>query len=170
MFKIIGADGKEYGPVSAETLRQWMAEGRANSETRVLPEGGTEWKKLGELSEFTIPTAVAPVQPTPGPGPIRPLPAAVPRTNPLAITGLICGIISMTIGLCCYGLPFNIVGIICSAIALVQIKNDPQREGGHGIALAGLVLSILSLVFAGLMVIVYFTMGTSRLFRHMHRF
>jgi len=172
MYKIIGADGKEYGPVSLETLRQWMAEGRANSETKVLPEGATEWRKAGELPELTQPTPAAPAQPAtlpPGPGPISPPPTA-PRTNPLAITGLILGIISMTVGLCCYGLPFNVAGIICSAVAMVQIKNDPQRESGHGIALAGLVLSILSLVFAGLMLIFYFSFGTSRLFRHMHRF
>ena len=27
MYKIIGADGKEYGPISLEVLRQWIAEG-----------------------------------------------------------------------------------------------------------------------------------------------
>ena len=41
MYKIIGADGKEYGPITSEQLRQWMAEGRANLQTRVLPEGAT---------------------------------------------------------------------------------------------------------------------------------
>jgi hypothetical protein len=52
MYKVIGADGKEYEPVNAEQLRQWIAEGRANAQTRVLPEGETIWKTLGELSEF----------------------------------------------------------------------------------------------------------------------
>ena len=28
MYKIIGADGKEYGPISAEQLRQWLNEDR----------------------------------------------------------------------------------------------------------------------------------------------
>jgi hypothetical protein len=41
MYKIIGADGKEYGPVSTEQLRQWLTEGRVNNQTRVLAEGGT---------------------------------------------------------------------------------------------------------------------------------
>ena len=52
MYKMMGADGKEYGPISADQLRQWIAEGRANAQTRVLAEGATEWKTLAELPEF----------------------------------------------------------------------------------------------------------------------
>ena len=52
MYKIIGADGKEYGPVTAEQLRQWITEGRANAQTRVQADGETEWKTMGELPEF----------------------------------------------------------------------------------------------------------------------
>lgn len=52
MYKIIGGDGKEYGPVAAEQLRQWIREGRANARTQALPVGGGEWKPLGELPEF----------------------------------------------------------------------------------------------------------------------
>jgi uncharacterized membrane protein len=52
MYKIIGADGKEYGPVTAEQLRDWIAQGRANAQTKALAEGITDWKALGELPEF----------------------------------------------------------------------------------------------------------------------
>ena len=52
MYKIIGADGKEYGPVTAEQLRQWIAEGRANSRTKVQPEGSADWKTIADLPEF----------------------------------------------------------------------------------------------------------------------
>lgn len=52
MFKIIGADGKEYGPVTAEQLRQWIAENRANAQTPVQAEGAARWQRLGELPEF----------------------------------------------------------------------------------------------------------------------
>ena len=69
MYKIIGADQKEYGPVTAEQLRQWLAEGRVNAQTQVLPEGATEWKRIGDLPEFAATT--------PTPGPIQPaMPAA----------------------------------------------------------------------------------------------
>src|SRR5580704_16973820 len=53
MYKIIGADGREYGPVTVEQIQQWIREGRANVQTKVRPEGGTEWKALGELPEFS---------------------------------------------------------------------------------------------------------------------
>jgi hypothetical protein len=52
MYKIIGADGKEYGPVSAEQLKQWILEGRANSQTKVQAEGNSEWLLLGSIPEF----------------------------------------------------------------------------------------------------------------------
>src|SRR5258706_10389878 len=60
MYKIIGADGKEYGPITTEQLRQWIAEGRANPQTKVLLEGTTEWKTLSEYPEFASPMPGAP--------------------------------------------------------------------------------------------------------------
>jgi TM2 domain-containing membrane protein YozV len=52
MYRIIGADGQSYGPVSAEQLKRWLAENRVNGLTQVLAEGATEWKPLGALPEF----------------------------------------------------------------------------------------------------------------------
>jgi hypothetical protein len=52
MFKIIGADGREYGPVSNDQLRQWIQESRANAQTRVQAEGAADWVTLGELTGF----------------------------------------------------------------------------------------------------------------------
>ena len=52
MYKIIGADQKEYGPVTAEQLRQWLAEGRVNAQTSVWAEGSTEWKPFAAFPEF----------------------------------------------------------------------------------------------------------------------
>ena len=52
MYKIIGADGRTYGPATVEQLRQWIAEGRANAQTQTLADGATEWKALGALPEF----------------------------------------------------------------------------------------------------------------------
>jgi hypothetical protein len=52
MYRIIGADGKPYGPVSAEELRQWVREGRASGRTQVQTEGATTWQPLAALPEF----------------------------------------------------------------------------------------------------------------------
>lgn len=54
MYKIIGADQKEYGPISAEQIRQWIAEGRVNAHTQTCLEGTQEWKPLGMFPEFGL--------------------------------------------------------------------------------------------------------------------
>jgi hypothetical protein len=145
MYRIIGVDGKEYGPVSADQLRQWITQGRVNSATPVLAQGAAEWKTLGVLPEFSLLFAGSPQAGAP-------FPAAVPvtcKSSALAVTSLILGAISMTFGLCCcYGLPFNITGLIFSIIALSQIKNNPERYDGKGMAIAGLVLCLLSFAVA----------------------
>jgi hypothetical protein len=51
-YKIIGADQMEYGPVSAEQVRQWIGERRVDSETKLQAEGSGEWKQLAEVPEF----------------------------------------------------------------------------------------------------------------------
>ena len=52
LYKIIGGDGKEYGPISADQLRQWVAENRANGQTQIRLEGEMEWKPLSAYAEF----------------------------------------------------------------------------------------------------------------------
>lgn len=81
MYKVIGADGKEYGPVSAEQLRQWIAEGRANAQTQAQLAGSTEWKPLGQWPEFADLSGTAP-GPTNAPG--VPPPLAPPNAESLA--------------------------------------------------------------------------------------
>ena len=63
MYRIIGADGVEYGPVGSEQVRQWIIEGRVNAYTRARPDIGSEWVQLGSLSEFAnmLPGAEPPV-------------------------------------------------------------------------------------------------------------
>jgi len=54
MFTIIGADGKEYGPVSADQVKGWVEAGRANGQSRVKREGTSEWKSLAEIPELAV--------------------------------------------------------------------------------------------------------------------
>jgi hypothetical protein len=84
MYRIIGADGKEYGPITAEQLRQWMAEGRANFQTMVQLEGTPGFKPLGEYAEFAGPVPGA--APTPPPS-LAPAPAALPGAGIPAAAG-----------------------------------------------------------------------------------
>jgi hypothetical protein len=82
MYRIIGADGKEYGPIPVEQLRQWLAEGRANAQTKVRAEGSTEWRMLSELPEFAAAAAGAP--PAIGPTPAVPAMPFSTATSPAA--------------------------------------------------------------------------------------
>ena len=52
MFTILGADGKEYGPVTAGKMHEWIAGGRANLQSKARRSGETEWKTLGDFPEF----------------------------------------------------------------------------------------------------------------------
>ena len=143
MYKIIGADGREYGPVGAGQLRQWIAEGRANGQTQALAPGATEWKPLGALPEFAGQFA-APVPPLRGPLPGASPAGGAPRSNSFATAGLIFGILSVTCCWCCC--PFGILGLVCSLIGLSQINRQPERYTGRSLAITGLILSAASLV------------------------
>lgn len=140
MYKIIGNDGKTYGPVAADQIREWIAQGRVENRTAVLPAGAVEWTFLGLLPEF------APHFPGPPPVITPPKQSAVStnNNNSFATAGFICGILSCV---CCCGCPFNILGLVFSIIALVQINGQVQKQAGWGLALAGLICSAASLLF-----------------------
>jgi hypothetical protein len=76
MYRIIGVDGKEYGPVSADQLRKWIAEGRVNLQTRIKPEGAMEWQPLSSFPDLVPPTGITPPPPPPGFIPAAPIPAS----------------------------------------------------------------------------------------------
>jgi hypothetical protein len=75
MFTILGADGKEYGPVPAGKIHEWINGGRANLSTKAKRADEGVWKTLGEFAEFSAPPAPpAPAEP--------PVPPAVPAGSP----------------------------------------------------------------------------------------
>lgn len=123
MYKILGADQNEYGPVSADELRKWIAEGRVVANTMVRLDGTTEWKTAASLPElaalFTSTAAAA-------------APASAPaKTSGLAIASLVLGLLGCT----------SLFGLICGIIALVKIGKSQGRLGGKGLAIAGVCIS-----------------------------
>lgn len=79
MIRILGGDGKEYGPVTIEQLRRWIAEGRATLDTRARREGEDGWQRLGDFPEFNAQPA------EPVPGFVPPIPqASLPSAQPVA--------------------------------------------------------------------------------------
>ena len=144
MYKLLGADQKEYGPVSADQIRAWIAQGRANARTQVQAIGSTDWKPLAEFPEFA--DALQPAAPAAAP----PLPAAgaqpgaaPPKTSGLAIASLVLG----CLGLLTCGIT-SMVGLVLGIIALVRINKSQGRTGGQGIALAGMIVSAAFLLLA----------------------
>jgi len=140
-YRIVGADGRTYGPVELEQIRRWLAEGRVESRTPVHVEGASNWVTLAALPELAAPFAASP----PAIGAVSVNPASARGTNGYATAGLICSLLAWTC--CCCG-PFNLLGLIFSIIALVQIKNQPQPQEGRLFAIIGLVLSAANLLFA----------------------
>jgi len=67
MYKIIGADGKEYGPVSAELLRDWIQQGRVSLQTQARLEGNTDWRPLSGFPEFSTSQGLPPLMSAPSP-------------------------------------------------------------------------------------------------------
>ena len=142
MYRIIGGDQKEYGPVRAEEVRGWIKQRRLNANSLVRSEGATDWKPLSSLPEFSgalasmVPATVVTAQTI----------VQAPRNNAMAIAGLVCGILSWLAMCCCYGIPFNVLGIVFSAVALTQLRRDREGQGGRAMAIAGLALSIVQIV------------------------
>lgn len=80
MFTIIGGDGKEYGPATAEQIRSWITAGRANLETKAKAAGSDEWRRLGDYPEFA---AATPTTPGFAPIPDAPTPATPVSSEPI---------------------------------------------------------------------------------------
>jgi len=167
-YFIIGGDGKEYGPKPDSEVREWIAEGRLNAQSEIRRQSDANWTVLGDLPEFAndlfgaTPSALQPLPPAPAAPAAQPYPQTYPQysaqaqsgTNGMAIAGMVMGILSL-VAICCYGFPFNLLGIIFSAIGLSQIKKSNPRQSGKGMAIAGLICSILSfLIYAALLVVV----------------
>ena len=136
-YRIIGADGRTYGPVELEQIRRWLVEGRADNRTPVYAEGASNWTYLGSLPELAPQFA----GPPPTIGAVRP---AARGTNGFATAGLVCGVLAWT---CCCCPPFNLLGLIFSIIALVQINSQSEPQEGRLFAIIGLILSAASLFF-----------------------
>jgi hypothetical protein len=152
-YTIIGHDQKQYGSVTEGQLRQWIADGRVNAQTRVQAEGATEWKSLSEIPEF----AAALISSAP-----PPLSSAMPTTataapqkmSGMAVTSLVLGIL----GIVTCGITVLLsapIGLILGAIAMNKIGKSQGQLRGKGLALAGIITSgvafLLIPIFAAMM-------------------
>jgi hypothetical protein len=140
MYKIMGADQTEYGPVASDQVRQWITQGRANGQTLASFEG-TPWKPLSTFPEFAdilrtaVPPPFQPAMATQYPG---------AQTNVLAVTGLILCIV----GTCCS--PLSLVGLVLCVIGLSQIQKNPHLyTTGKIVPIIGIIVALLDIVLLG---------------------
>src|SRR5271169_659344 len=137
MYKIIGSDQKEYGPVGVEDLRQWIREGRANAQSRVRVEGGAaDWQPLSAFPELA---ALLTSRPPEAPPPFFPMSERVyapEKTNGMAMAGFVFSLLSLPC--CCCGL-LPLLGLIFSILGLVQTIRYPHQRGRE-LAIAGIVI------------------------------
>jgi hypothetical protein len=156
MFKIIGADQKEYGPVSADELRQWIAEGRANGQTLVQVEGGA-WQPLSAIPGFApqLPQAPAPLAASTPPPFTAGADASSARqqvSGPaigLMVTGVLGGLGSLL------GLLWNLLGL-GAGFAGADLRGNPELEhlvtlltGTLGTIVQLLILGVSCFIFYG---------------------
>jgi prepilin-type processing-associated H-X9-DG protein len=145
MFKIIGSDGKEYGPVATEKLREWLRQGRINGQTKVQPEGSADWRSLRDVAEFAADLA-GPAASTPGALP--PPPTGPVQGSKMAVWSLVLGIL----GFFTFGLT-AVAGLVLGIVALVKIKGSQGGLTGSGKATAGIVTSGIALFFVPIIAI-----------------
>ena len=116
MYKIIGADGQQYGPVDLEQMKRWMAENRVRTDTLVQAEGTTEWKPLSSFPEFadelrSAPPIITPIAPPPAP--------SNPRASNKIAAG-VCGIILGGFGIHKFILGYTGAGVIMLLASLLS--------------------------------------------------
>jgi TM2 domain-containing membrane protein YozV len=113
MYKIVGVDGRQYGPVNAEEIRRWIADKRANAQTLVQAEGSPDWKPLGSFSEFVSELKAVP------PPPIAPPPSAVVSRASNKIPAGVCGILLGSLGIHKFILGYTGAGLVMLLVTII---------------------------------------------------
>lgn len=159
MYKILGGDQKEYGPVAVEQLREWIAQRRVNAQTMAQAEGSSEWKALGAFPELAAAINAPPIGAAVASAAVvaedSPMSAVVPYKNPKALIAYYLAIFSL---IPCVGLPLGIAAFVLGIAGLKVLKTHPNAHGKvHawiGIILGGLcgmanLVLIIVMIIAG---------------------
>ncbi len=60
---MIGADGRQYGPITLEQLKAWVREGRVTRETNILRSDTNSWLPAAQYAELGMAPSAAAVAP-----------------------------------------------------------------------------------------------------------
>lgn len=151
MFTIIGGDGKEYGPSPANQIREWLAAGRANLDTKAKALGSEEWRRLGDYVEFGARETLPP--PLPGTAaddaPTEAIPEPVAADAVLAGRGerLLAQILDNVIG-AAFALPGLIMIALAATRAGLSLGGNFEKlaaAAGFGAGLMVVAVAMLAL-------------------------
>lgn len=129
MYKILGGDQKEYGPVTEAQVREWIAQRRANAQTMVQDESSSEWRPLSSFPEFARSLNVPPVVPAlPAAFVVddNPMSTVVPYKNPKALIAYYLAIFAL---IPCLGLPLGIAALCLGIAGLKVVRAHPNAHG-----------------------------------------
>jgi TM2 domain-containing membrane protein YozV len=112
MYRIIGINGQQYGPVPPEQIRRWLAENRLNGQSLAQLEGQQEWKPLSAFPEFAadLKTPPPPISAAAPPSVVSD-PAIAARASSKIPAG-ICGILLGGFGIHKFILGYTAPGLI----------------------------------------------------------
>lgn len=153
--------GNVYGPATVGLLRQWAMEGRVTGQMLVAPQGTEGYVAACQMAELA--GAFLPAAGMGGPGyggqayggqQYGAMPGALNQS--MAITSLVCGIASLMV----CGI-FGILAVVFGHIARGQIRREPERYGGAGMALAGLIIGYAGLALTVVVVIVFIVLAAT---------
>ncbi len=86
-----------------------------------------------------------------------PPPVVYSQDQTLPIVSLVFGILSIPLGFCCYaGIPLGIVALITGYIGFNNEKTNPERYGGRGFAIGGMILGGLVLLLTIFLIMIAF--------------
>ncbi len=120
MYRVIGINGQQYGPVSADDIRRWLAENRVNAQSLVQPEGSTDWKALSTIAEFAGDLKNVPPPPlAPAALPPAGYDAAVSARASAKIPAGVCGILLGSFGIHKFILGYTGAGLIMLLVTLL---------------------------------------------------
>ena len=111
MYKIVGADGRQYGPASVEEIRRWLTDRRVNAQTLAQREGSLEWKPLDSFPEFA-----SELKPLP---PLIVSSAASSRASNKIPAG-VCGILLGSLGIHKFILGYTGAGLIMLLVTILS--------------------------------------------------
>lgn len=128
MYHIQGADNQTRGPVDENTIRQWIAEGRANGMSMAIRQGESEWQQLARFPEFA--TALSQAPPTAPPAQGDATGGLIPYKNIPALVGYYMSILGLLL-MCVpfLGVLYGIGVMVLGIFGIKKANAQPEVKG-----------------------------------------